>query len=109
MSKYNEGDLVTVKLDQNDAKNLNVGCRFGAFHEKQIVKHEPAPFNWDEVKPGMAFISGSTVYWYVGPDLSGRAFALLTSDKRYHSSNNNLMIKKSVLTRAPEHDITVPE
>jgi hypothetical protein len=41
MTKYNAGDLVTIKLDVTDAMHLNNGNKLTTFHN-QIVSHTPA-------------------------------------------------------------------
>jgi len=104
MRKYKAGDLVTVRLDEARATAINNGLWI---HHTEITHHEPAPFNWDGVKPGMGFDFRHKTYWYVGPDLSGGPYVLLTDDVKHHSGDKNRMVEKSALTRAPEHDIEV--
>ncbi len=71
-----------------------------------IIRIESPAFNWDDVKPGMAFLHKEYgTVWYVAED--------------FHSSNRHVVISKSIicadiiviyrdcLTRAPEHDIEV--
>ncbi len=55
MSKFNAGDLVTIKITVDDACHFN-GQRAAYLSPSQIVKHEPAPFDFTkDLKPGMAF------------------------------------------------------
>ena len=55
MSKFNAGDLVTIKLKAETAELLN-GQGYFEVYKSAIVKHEPAPFDFEkDLKPGMAF------------------------------------------------------
>ena len=42
MTKYKEGDMVTIRLDKYDASNLE-GDGLGFWKKQNIVKQEPAP------------------------------------------------------------------
>lgn len=108
---YKAGDLVTIKLDSMDAEGLNSETdiyniyKIRAFKDK-IVKHEPAPFGWADVRPGMAFKHDRDgLCWYSGPSYTcPKQLAVVGFDLsggRYESR----LIEE--LTRAPEHDIEV--
>jgi len=112
MSKYNAGDLVTIKLDGADAINLNaLGTDNGYgrvfWRMSQIVKHEPAPFNWDDVKPGMAFTRGKSnrILLYVGPSSNRLPVFEFKQDCGQYLGLERF--DQSELVRAPEHDIEV--
>lgn len=43
MTKYKEGDLVTIRIDDEDADELNANSLVASYQTSQIIKHEPAP------------------------------------------------------------------
>jgi hypothetical protein len=58
------------------------------------------PFDWDAVKPGMAFtVSPVSMVYYIGPDLNNNERVLC----EWVFGEFQLFYKKD-LTRAPEHD-----
>ena len=69
--KYNEGDIVTVKLTKVGASHLSIGAHT-YFHSDHIISHTPAPFDVADAKAGMAWIEtydggcGTHIYYYVG-------------------------------------------
>ena len=114
--KYSAGDLVTIRLDKQDASNLNTGDDGMCYWQKsQIVSHTPAPFDWADVKPGMAFkyAAGDDVWIYCGPWIRRESSGEYTTKERrgffqqIGSLANATDISFDALTRAPEHDIEV--
>ena len=104
--KYRAGDLVTIRLSAGDENYLNAGAAI-EIRREEIISHTPAPepaFDWKDVKPGMAFkhkIRG-TVLHYVGPDMDGVHLVMQEGKTAKYDG-----WPKSVITRAPEHDIEV--
>lgn len=84
----------------------------GSFYEEKqfpldIIRIDPPAFNWDDVRPGMAFLCEdahqSELVYYVGP-------SLFSSEKVVTAVSPGTYIRytlKCALTRAPEHDIEV--
>ena len=111
MGKYKAGDMVTIKLDEMDVENINnAGDELFRVYTKQIIKHEPAPFDWADVKPGMAFefphSSNDNVYYYIGLDIFGlnrHVFHVGEQSWNYESFGTSI----DHLVRVPEHDIEV--
>lgn len=100
MGKYNKGDKIEIELTKRMAVDLeNRQPTF--FVGEHITKHTPAPFDWSNIKPGMAFKIWAQPLIYVGPDYSdaGRCFL--------HGKDGCFSIDKKILTRAPEHDVEV--
>jgi hypothetical protein len=64
MNKYNDGDLITFKIDDSDAFLLNMNHSYIRMDSRQIVKHEPAPINWKKAKNGDKFFYMSTTHTY---------------------------------------------
>jgi len=102
-----EGDLVTIRLDKGQCIDLKHGST--VFGIKQIVKHEQKPFDWKDVKPGMAFVHKmyGSVQIYIGPHISRHGigeYSFYFYDKELkdcvHWLGNDLI-------RSPEHDIEV--
>jgi len=52
--KYRDGDNVSIKLDKFNAERLN-DKNVAFFTASEIASFTPAPFDWADVKPGMAF------------------------------------------------------
>jgi hypothetical protein len=105
VSKYKAGDLVTFKIDEDDASNFNDG-NDAWIYISQIVKHEPAPFDWADVKPGMAFEYDGGIEYFIGwhPKIDTPVITDGCGSNTLGMSYKNLR-----LTRAPEHDIEVKE
>ena len=57
--KYNIGDIVTAKLTEVDASQLNNGAH-AFFKNEDIISRTPAPFDMANAKTGMC--------WFHGPD-----------------------------------------
>lgn len=77
-----------------------------------IIEIIPKAFDWSEVRPGMAFHTFGGAVWYIGPDLCqvpeirGREFAIFAESP--DCKQNQLIVRrKSNMTRAEEHDITL--
>jgi len=106
--KYNEGDLVTIKLSRLDAATLNRGYT-PTYNADLIIKHEPKPFDWKDVKLGMAFrtdVDGWLLVWFLC--ISPKGEICVTKDKLYGmGSGSTSTWDEAGLTRAPEHDIEV--
>lgn len=65
---YKEGDLVTIKLDEDDVYQMNTG---GYLNHFNIVHHEPA-FQWENAKVGMAFTApDGWIGYFVGFSMDG--------------------------------------
>jgi len=83
-------------------------------HQLDIIRIEPPVFDWDTVKPGMAFNSICHEYegtvWVIKPTNyfdSGRddRHVIVSSCVGAILSSELYTIKHNELTRAPEHDI----
>lgn len=116
--KYRAGDLVTVRIDKQRAEVFNAESDTILFIcGMEVVKHEPAPFDWKDVKPGMAFkhMAGEDIWIYSGPWIRHEARGIYTTAERrgffqeLGSLCNATDISFFALTRAPEHDIEVAE
>lgn len=102
--KYRAGDLVTVCLKQNDADNWNHYCPW----KNQIVSHTPAPFDWKDVRPGMAFKDyAGTVWRFIAYDKMDAQNKQIVCFSR--ARNEYKAFLETNLTRAHEHDIEVAE
>ena len=99
--KYNKGDRVTVILDEAAAEVLNIPGRAADLFSRDIISRTPAPFDWDSVKPGMAWFR-QDYYYYVGPSPVKAGEHIFTSDSfglfRFGAED------RAKLTRAPEND-----
>lgn len=78
-------------------------------HPMDIIRVEPAPFDWDTVKQGMAFkdIKGCVWIfecWRSRKNLLCKKTCILTKLEFYNETANN---QPRHLYRAPEHDIEV--
>ncbi len=99
--EFKEGDLVTIKLTDYQAAFLN-----DTNVSWDIIKHEPAPFDWKDAEQGMAFKdkAGVSVYYFVAFDIVDSSCVILAENcawSQFFSENMN------ELTRAPEHDMEV--
>lgn len=54
MTKYKEGDLVTIRLFMEDAVDFNTD-RLAKIPSRQIIKHEPAP---EPAPPVIRYLAG---------------------------------------------------
>ncbi len=75
----------------------------------RIVSITPKPFNWHDVKAGMAFISDElppSPLWYVGKHLTDDSMVVMAKGHNGTFPYNGL--GKRQLTRAPEHDLVQP-
>jgi hypothetical protein len=108
--KYKAGDRVTIVLDETDVEEFNSNTESDpdlvmAFYYKQIIAHEPAPFSWDDVKPGMAFNDVSEgLCWYICKSV--------LHDDAYMFEQDEVCLTVAGcdledLTRSPENDIEV--
>lgn len=72
-----------------------------------IIAIEPAPFDWKDVRPGMAFLYKSKPWVYAGECLyvDGNALCM----RKFSCDCEPLYdgLSKNLMTRAPEHDIEV--
>lgn len=67
-----------------------------------IIRIEPKPFDWSEVKRGMAFEHvNKSVYRYIGDSLISYDYAVL----ELLGSSSSFVANKKNLTRAPEYDL----
>jgi len=111
--KYNKGDLVTIMLSEDVADLINRKASF-YLENQSVVKHEPAPFDWKDVKPGMAFRNSLySLFYFIGFDHTGRyVFDMQKSNHNGRYSSFGIgtegLIEASI-TRAPEHDIEVKD
>jgi len=109
---FKGGDVFTVSFDYDDY-GINWHSDGKYYLEGSslidIMRIEPKPFDWADVKAGMAFKcpAGRNVYYYIctcwGVEdrvLLSRAYGFMTEEKIFVSL-------KSDLTRAPEYDIEV--
>lgn len=100
--RYKEGDKLLFKIKETDQipPILKIGdVIFGL----ELLEHTQAPFDWSTVRPGMAFRLGIHILHYIGPDLDNDDYVILKGNVSFGS------IAMEGLTRAPEHDIEVPE
>lgn len=101
--KFKAGDLVTFKLGTTDiAYDFNRGYAV-CFTKREIVRHEPAPFDWAGVKPGMGFTDGESTFLFIG---FGYTYPLVFERQLngYRDIVGYCFETVSRLTRAPEHD-----
>lgn len=76
------------------------------------TSNKPAPFDWDTVKPGMAFHYNNCKVHLVGNDFSDKGRAVVCETLPYGNypiTTGLMFVDKEYLTRAPEHDIKVGE
>lgn len=103
---------MTIKLTSEAAINLNLQGGIGAYDSFtgcEIIKHEPAPFDWADVNPGMAFKEGVDTFWYAAPfcmqeETHVIVFSGVSVQGYPHTPQGKM---KKYLTRAREHDIEV--
>jgi len=113
--RYKEGDLVTIRIDKNDAYNLSNGFEHYSWRIEQIVAHKPVPFNWNMVRAGMAFYEETTnnVWLYTGPCLQNKDFKGIFEFSDFVNVQNKFALdegrcfNKANLTREPDHDVEV--
>lgn len=79
-----------------------------------IIEIIPAAFDWDTVKPGMAFTpiiecnKEWTTVWFVSPSCDKERI-IVTKDNRFEAITGAFStFDKTDLIRVPEHDIEVP-
>ncbi|MBN8901374.1 MAG: hypothetical protein J0H19_25410 [Rhodospirillales bacterium] len=77
----------------------------GGNHPWDIIALEPAPFDWNTVRPGMAFnhCLGNGIH-YIGPSFVGLEYCY---GREFGHELKSGHFDKAFLTRAPEHDIEV--
>lgn len=74
-------------------------------HPFDIIAIEPKPFDWKDVKPGMAFEGPfSGVKFYLGRSIHDPNYIVLQNKDNEATYSS----WEQYLTRAPEHDIEVP-
>jgi hypothetical protein len=109
--KYNAGDRLRVEIELDDitASIMNdepLKLLFGC----PVISHEPAPFSWDDVKPGMAFkheFRGNDICHYIGKSLWYDHCVIMAIKKHDVAAPDCTHCDMKFLTRAPEHDIEV--
>lgn len=106
MSKFNAGDLVTVRLETGNVDGFAMGDLVHVVG--RITKHEPAPFSWEDAKPGQGFIYKNDAvvigvpFNYVGKDLNGvRIFQSIRNDTLHRDLNTENLLP------FPKYDIEV--
>ena len=108
---FKGGDLVTIKIDDMDAINLN-NMGMSHWNRRQIVKHEPFQFDWSTVAWGMAFESEQyPLFHYVARDMEGNAvFDFSHSGKPYQYGvfGNDDLLKTLNFRRIEEKDLIQP-
>lgn len=109
------GDWIDLIFKMGDKNFHNSWNKDGSFtvslghHPLDIVEIIPLPFDWADVKPGMAFLQyPNKVVWYVGPDYANPLWVVV-NEKRNHVGQSSLWsLLKNDLVRKPEDDIKVP-
>ena len=108
--KFKEGDLVTVKLTNEGASNLNLqGGKLSIRYigKNPCISHTPAPepeFDWSTAKAGMAFKMGDDIFWYVAKDITRKDYAIFTDSEEWINFDCYFL---GNFKRAPEHDMEV--
>lgn len=82
-----------------------------------IIRIEPAPFDWKDVKPGMCFTVNKVAHgcsdgvkvWYIGPDISFNGFVIVTLKPSSVQLYNVLLFEKEFLDRTPALDHQVSQ
>lgn len=106
-----QGAYVCLTLDGSTHGRL-LWLTNGRFDEEtsetdpfDIIAIEPAPFDWAEVQPGMAFLHegfNNSRAIYVGPSIVDSSYAVVLHHGQYTAA------PKSELSRAPHNDIKAP-
>ena len=74
-----------------------------------IIEIIPKPFDWKDVKPGMAFLDNNKKpVWYVGPAWGVEKLVVICETREQYSSDDIKFNEKYYMVRIPEHDIKVP-
>lgn len=102
-----EGDEVTFVADSSDASSINAGM---AVHisPSQIIRVTPAPFDWKDARPGMAFKMPNYNYigYLIGRDIRAGYESYVF---RCEHGTEGIHVFTSALPRdvkrAPEHDL----
>lgn len=95
---------MTIKITDEIAKYMNDQSGPNHLRRCPVISHTHAPFDWDDVKPGMAFEeSDYGLCWYIGKSALEDG-CLLFEQEGDETFTSDLLHD---LTRAPEHDIEV--
>ena len=102
LSKIKAGDHIEVRVCGLDAVLLN-GGEYITVSRKQITKYIPAPFNWKDVKPGMAFtqMNSKDIYRYIGRAYNGD----VVMQDSTHDEFISFVPTNNYLFRTPKHDL----
>ena len=109
----NTHDTIAISLSPENDEDMewfkNGSYLFKSGHPFDIVEIIAKPFNWDDVKPGDAFVdAASNLHIFVGVD--HRGFHVFETPGNRKDSYIGIMIEKNgseELTRAPKSDIEV--
>lgn len=100
-------DLIFTKEPSHAYNYMHDGSMTGAYGPRMfdIIEIIPAGFDWDTVKPGMAFkwTSSDYIYRYIGLNVRGK----MVMQRNEFNDYDTFDFGTEHLTRAPEHDIEV--